>query len=357
MADRCEGCEAPATGRDADGVPLCHECGAECETAPSRSEFTPELLAEIVETPSVVMLIDEDVIAEIARQALAAQEWREKASEVPGLSATLDEARAQLAEARAKLAERERYIAEQRAITEPSVQDLARQLREATERAEKAERERDEAVSVRREMRVAWDGASDQRNDLRADLAAMTERAERAERERDALKLVASDFARRHVESNEVVIAAVVRELDEARARLAAAERERDEARDLLIAQAEGCISFAWTDDADGRNCRSDVPYFAAQVAVPLRDFFRALREWTAIDALRAKLTEVERDLDEAIEDRKVARDDAARAAAMLTARRIELDEARAQLRETTQERDAEADCCTEMRRRAKGFV
>jgi len=118
-------------------------------------------------------------------------------------------------------------------------------------------------------------------------LAAMTERAEKAERERDE-----------------------------------AFGRGRAAGRDDVgkYANAIGLI-----DSALGR-CG----------AMPLRETVTAVESVVRErDEARAKLAAAERDLDEAIEERKVARDDAARAAAMLTARRIELDEARAQRAES----------------------
>ena len=207
-------------------------------------------------------------------------DWHEAAHAADERAAVSSELR-EAAEAerdtmRAKLAERERYIAEQRAITEPAVQDLARQLREATERAEKAERlsatlravaEQEVADAIvksrERATRVGWiDHATGDYEEravtmLMDDLAAgsavcaflrmvgvwtLEDRAETAEREQDEATKRAEKSEREWYEAfdrgrtkgrEDVAIAqrdAMRARLADAECRLAEVERERDAA-------------------------------------------------------------------------------------------------------------------------------
>ena len=77
----------------------------------------------------------------------------------------------------------------------------------------------------------------------------------------------------------------------------------------------------------------------------------RELAEERHLATVRGEmLTACERERDEAIEDRKAARDDAARAAAMLAARTMERDEARSRLIESEHLRHVAEECCTDAR-------
>lgn len=106
----------------------------EAQELTERSALTPELLREIIEHPHVVMLVDEDVIAEMARHALAAEACQARASEVPGLSATLDEARGELAAIRAALGD---WMLPQGDGPEPTAVEAIEALHRALDEADK----------------------------------------------------------------------------------------------------------------------------------------------------------------------------------------------------------------------------
>lgn len=170
--------------------------------------------------------------------------------------------------------------------------------------------------------------------DVRAQLAAMTERAERAERERDeafdrgrtvgradvgkyanAIGLIDSTLGRvvaKPLRETVAAVEAVVRELAEARAKLAEVERERDIAKELAEPAVAAALSEAyvrnkmrascvgWVDHVTGERCESfqDAPLDSIHCANAVASFLRmvsfdALRRDR--DEARAKLTAMHR--------------------------------------------------------------
>ena len=124
---------------------------------------------------------------------------------------------------------------------------------EALARAELAETKHASCEAHLRLVTEERERFAEQREDWRARSIANEERAEQAEKERDALKLIASDLARRAVEANEEKRDSLLAENARLRAEASSArrdaetadeswseaQRERDSARDLAVHRGE----------------------------------------------------------------------------------------------------------------------
>ena len=158
--ETCPRCGRPA--REHRGHPSYEETTMDETTEPTREQI--ERIATMPAAATLAMgreRIDLRILAAMALRTLDAEAKLESSRQVEACSKAFHD-----------LVVKEHDFERVRAARLEEERDVARaKLAATTERAEKAERERHVAVSVMREMRVAWDGASDQRNDLRSKLA------------------------------------------------------------------------------------------------------------------------------------------------------------------------------------------